>query len=104
MHLYLPAAETQLGLGTALDRRNVLAPPAGPWRFRFAKVKQFPFKPNSAYAFVVNNTVMKKSWHGREKLPPGAGVRNTILSTFYEDQQPGFSGYLDEAPPIRRAA
>jgi hypothetical protein len=104
MHLYLPADETQLGLGTALYRRKLLAPPAGPWRWRFEKVKQFPFRPNSAYAFVVNNTLRKKSWHGRERLPAGCGVRNTLLNTFYEEARPGFSGYLDAAPPVRAAA
>jgi hypothetical protein len=104
MHLYLPADETQLGLGTGLYRRKVLAPPAGPWRWRFEKVKQFPFKPNSAYAFAVNNTVMKKSWHGRERLPAGSGVRNTLLNTFYEEQRPGYSGYLDAPSPARAAA
>lgn len=102
MHLYLPADETQVGLGTGLYRRKVLAPPAGPWRWRFEKVKQFPFKPNSAYAFAVNNTVMKKSWHGRERLPEGSGVRNTLLNTFYEEQRPGFSDYL--GVPARAAA
>jgi len=105
MHLYLPADESQLGLGTALYRRKVLAPPAGPWRWRFERVKQFPFKPNSAYAFAVNNTVRKKSWHGRERLPAGSGVRNTLLNTFYEEARPGYSGYLDAAPsPVRAAA
>jgi hypothetical protein len=103
MHLYLPADESQLGLGTGLFRHKALAPPAGPWHWRFARVKQFPFKPNSAYAFVVNNTVRKKSWHGRERLPEGSGVRNTLLNTFYEEQRPGFSGYLDAAP-VRRTA
>lgn len=104
MHLYLPADETQLGLGTALYRRKVLAPPAGPWRWRFERVKQFPFQPNSAYAFAVNNTLRKKSWHGRERLPAGCGVRNTLLNTFYEEARPGFSGYLDAPPPVRVAA
>ena len=62
--------------------------------FDFEKVKQFPFKANSAYAFVVNNTIGKRSWHGREKLPSGAGVRNTLLNTFYEEQREGYYGYL----------
>jgi hypothetical protein len=94
MHLYCPVDHSQLDLGTALYRRRLLAWPFGGWRQRFVKVKQFPFRPNSGYAFVVNNTLTKKSWHGREQLPPGAGVRNTLLNTFYESLREQFTGYL----------
>jgi hypothetical protein len=90
MHLYLPADRSQLELGTALYRRRLLAWPFGAWQGRFEKVKQFVFQPNSAYAFVVNNKIARKSWHGREKLPPGAGVRNTLLNTFYEEPREEF--------------
>jgi hypothetical protein len=90
MHLYLPADRSQLDLGTALYRRNLLAWPFGPWQKRFVKVKQFSFEPNSAYAFVVNNTLSRKSWHGRERLRDGAGVRNTLLNTFYEEAREEF--------------
>lgn len=92
MHLYLPAGRDQLGLGTALYRRRRLAWTPGEWRRRFEKVKQFPFRPNSGYAFVVNNTLTRKSWHGRETLPPGSGVRNTLLNTFYEEPRGEFAG------------
>jgi hypothetical protein len=94
MHLYFPSDRSQLDMGTALYRRRLLAVPFGNWRGRFEKVKQFPFQPNSGYAFVVNNTLTRKSWHGREQLPPGAGVRNTLLNTFYETPRDGFGGYL----------
>jgi hypothetical protein len=94
MHLYFPADRTQLDLGTALYRRKRISLPFGDWRGRFEKVKQFAFQPNSGYAFVVNNTFTKKSWHGREELPPGAGVRNTLLNTYYETPRDGFGGYL----------
>jgi hypothetical protein len=104
MHLYLPADLSQIGLGTALYRRKPLGLPFGHWRHRFAKVKQFEFRPNSGYAFVVNNTLTKRSWHGREKLPEGAGVRNTLLNTFYAEPREGYSGYLGEAAPARKAA
>ncbi len=97
MHLYWPADRSQLDLGTALYRRRLLAWPFGNWKQRFAKVKQFVFQPNSGYAFAVNNTLSRKSWHGRELLPAGAGVRNTLLNTFYETPREGFSGYLDSA-------
>ena len=71
MHLYCPAGHSQLDLGTALYRRKLLGWPFGGWRNRFEKVKQFDFKPNSGYAFAVNNTLTHKSWHGREQLPDG---------------------------------
>jgi len=93
MHFYLPADDSQLDLGTALYRRKLLAWPFGGWQHRFEKVKQFPFQPNSAYAFVVNNKITRKSWHGREQLPAGAGVRNTLLNTFYEDARDDYLNY-----------
>lgn len=97
MHLYLPADDSQLDLGTALYRRKLLAWPFGDWRQRFDKVKQFAFQPNSGYAFVVNNKITRKSWHGREKLAPGSGVRNTLLNTFYETPRDGFFAYHEAA-------
>lgn len=95
MHLYLPADKSQADLGTALYRRKWLGWPLGAWQNRFVKVKQFSFQPNSGYAFVVNNALRRKSWHGRERLPSGAGVRNTILNTFYEQERADFDGYLE---------
>jgi hypothetical protein len=96
MHLYWPADDSQIGLGTALYRRRPFVLPFGDWHRRFEKVKQFAFRPNSGYAFVVNNALTKKSWHGRERLPAGAGVRNTLLNTFYEAPRTEYDGYLDE--------
>jgi hypothetical protein len=92
MHLYLPANRSQIGLGTALYRRKRPAWPFGDWRRRFEKVKQFAFLPNSGYAFVVNNTVAKRSWHGRERLPTGSCIRNTLLNAFYEIPRDDFHG------------
>jgi hypothetical protein len=53
------------------------------WHGRFQKVKQFPFLPNSGYAFAVSNSLSRKSWHGRESIPPGSGVRNSLLNIFF---------------------
>ena len=94
MHFYLPADDSQIDLGTALYSHRLLSLPFGSWKRRFEKVKQFAFRANSAYAFVVNNSLGKRSWHGREKLPAGAGIRNTLLNTFYEEPREGYSGYL----------
>jgi hypothetical protein len=93
MHLYLPSDRSQIALGTALYRRKRPAWPFGDWQRRFEKVKQFAFLPNSGYAFVVNNTLAKRSWHGRERLPEGAGVRNTLLNAFYEAPRDDFHGH-----------
>lgn len=93
MHLYLPADRSQADLGTALYRAKRLALPLGPWQGRFVKVKQFCFHPNSGYAFVVNHSLRRTSWHGRERLPAGAGVRNTLLNTFYEQERAVFDAY-----------
>jgi hypothetical protein len=90
MHLHLPTHQSQLDLGTALYRRRLLAWPLGGARHRLVKVKQFRFQPNSACAFVVNDTLARTSWHGREALPDSPGVRNTLLNTFYEARRGSF--------------
>ena len=88
MQLYLPRDRSQLDLGTALYKRRFTSLRGlVSWQGRFQKVKQFPFAPNSGYAFVVSNSLRRKSWHGREKLPPGAGVRNTILNLYFANNE-----------------
>jgi hypothetical protein len=104
MHLYLPSDRRQLDLGTALFRRKLLGWPLGHWKHRFTKVKQFQFQPNSGYAFVVNNTLSKKSWHGREELLPDVGIRNTLLNTFYDTPRHTFSGYVEPKTVSAEAA
>ena len=47
----------------------------------------------TAMALSIYNTLTRKSWHGRERLPEGAGVRNTLLNTFYEEPREEFRGY-----------
>lgn len=88
MQIYLPKDESQYELGTAVYKRR-FHPIKGlfSWRGRFEMVKQFPFMPNSGYAFVVNNTRGLKSWHGRERVPENAAVRNTLLNIYYRDVQ-----------------
>jgi len=86
MQLYLPVDRSQLNLGTAVYERK-FSGVSGlfSWHGRFRKVKQFAFQPNSGYAFAVSNSIGRKSWHGREQLPPGSGVRNSILNIFFAD-------------------
>jgi hypothetical protein len=84
MQLYLPKDRSQLELGTALYRRRLPSfRGLVSWHGRFAKLKQFQFAPNSGYAFAVSNSLRRKSWHGRERLPSGAGVRNSILNLYF---------------------
>ncbi len=84
MQLYLPTDRSQLNLGTAVYRRRLTSLKGlYSWHGRFEKVKQFAFLPNSGYAFAVSNSFSRKSWHGREQLPPGSGVRNSILNIFF---------------------
>ncbi len=86
----LPRDRSQLELGTALYKRNlvpqfVLGRPKG---FRgFEKIKQNPFEPNSAFAFSVINTLRKKSWHGREQLEGDSGIRDSLLNIYYAKQE-----------------
>jgi hypothetical protein len=96
MHLFLPSDLSQIHLGTALYRRKPGPLSEGDGRANFAVARQFDFRPNSGYAFVVNDSAARQSWHGRERLPAGSGVRNTLLNTFYSQPRHGYSGYLEE--------
>ena len=75
--LYFPQDEDQKGLGTGLytPRRRV------PGFKRFDLVKTVPFAPNSGLVFAVT----KRSFHGREPLPEGCGIRNYLALTYYND-------------------
>lgn len=95
MHLYLPADLSQVELGTAIYERKPGPLSKSDWRTSFTPVRQFEFRPNSGYAFVVNNSSSRQSWHGRELLPTGSGIRSTLLNTFYVDSRPGYSEYLE---------
>lgn len=85
MQMSLAQDESQSDLGTTFYRISanpihLLHEPRG-----FATAKQMSFSPNSAYAFVVLNTVTKRSWHGREQLREGCGTRNSLLHLYYAD-------------------
>ncbi len=83
MMYYLPRDLSQEDLGTSLYvKRPALKRLFGE---KFEEVKRFPFRPNCGYAFVVNRLPERTSWHGRELLPSGSGVRNTILTQFRTD-------------------
>ncbi len=72
LQFYLPEADAQSDLGTMLyERRDD----------EFICVKTIPFEKNSAYAFVPH----KRSWHGRETLRSNDGIRNTLLSIYFDE-------------------
>jgi hypothetical protein len=83
MQIALPSDDSQADLGTEFYRRSLnpmhlFREPRG-----FEIVKQSPFLPNMAYAFVVINSLTLKSWHGRTTLRTETSVRNTILNIWY---------------------
>ncbi len=98
MHLYLPSDLSQIDLGTALYQPMPGVEQTRDWQECFTKVKQFEFRPNSGYAFVVNHSLTRQSWHGRERLTEGCGVRNTLLNTFYTEPRYDYAGYLEALP------
>jgi hypothetical protein len=85
MQIALPRDDSQIHLGTEYYRRSFnpmawLREPRG-----FEIVKTTPFLPNTAAAFVVLNTFGLKSWHGRTALNSTSGIRNSILSIWYDN-------------------
>lgn len=87
MQLYLPRDDSQSDLGTALYRLRLLKlKNLVSLRNAFEKVKQFPFKPNSAYAFAVTKT----TWHGRELVALASEARNSIMNIYYDAPDKGY--------------
>ncbi len=83
MQIALPTDDSQAHLGTEFYRLSplgLLSKPVG-----FTKVMTTPFQPNSGYAFVVLNTKLKRSWHGRSELEASSGERNSLLHLYYGD-------------------
>ncbi len=77
MQFYFPHDESQVDLGTSLYKKRPL-----PYRLigrPFEEVKRFPFLPNSAYAFAVNDCDERQSYHGRETIGASSGVRDSML-------------------------
>jgi hypothetical protein len=97
MQFYLPTDNSQLELGTSLFRRH-----RGIFGSTFEEVKRFPFRPNSAYAFVVSDSRARASWHGRERLSGFTGVRNTLMVLFQKVAPRAYK--LDEKAMAKVAA
>ncbi|WP_442485174.1 hypothetical protein [Aeoliella sp. SH292] len=96
MQIALPEDESCRDMGTEFYRRTLrpdawVREPKG-----FDIVKTMPFLPNTAYAFVVLNTIRLKSWHGRSTLAGQAGVRNSLLNIWYQQAAHGNTEVLAE--------
>jgi len=77
MQFYLPGKDTPDDLGTSLYiKRPLINRLVGQ---KFAEIKRFPFKPNSAYAIAVNDCPERQSYHGRELITAGQTTRDSII-------------------------
>ena len=76
--IYFPRTDAQRGLGTSLYVPTFRVPGLRP---RFRLVKTVPFQANCGLVFAVT----KRSFHGREPLPAGCGVRDYLALTYYND-------------------
>jgi hypothetical protein len=98
MQLFLPPDDARQYLGTCLYRQRLVQGLLG--RGRFERFKQFPFRRNSGYVFVVCNSPLRpKSWHGCEKTPSEGGLRDTLLHIYYDEP---VSHGLDQSPQRSR--
>jgi len=75
--LYLPLSEDQRGRGTSLYTPRISIPGFK----RFNLVKTVPFAPNTGAVCAVT----RRSFHGREPIPEGSGIRNYFALTYYND-------------------
>ena len=81
--LYLPTDDSREDLGTSVYvqerwyRRLVGR--------RFREVNRFPYRPNSAAAFAVNDLPQRKSLHGRELVELESCERNLMIVTWFSE-------------------
>lgn len=92
MQIALPADGSQERLGTEFYRRSVSPRHLAREPRGFEMVKQPPFLPNVAYAFVVSDD----SWHGRTTLKGDVGERNTILNIWFTDPSRGNADIVEQ--------
>jgi hypothetical protein len=82
---YLPADFSQQDLGTSIYVK--VPTPLQLFRGRYREIKRMPFVPNSGYAFAVNDLPERSSFHGRELIESGSGVRNSILVSWLSENK-----------------
>ena len=81
--LYLPTDNSREDLGTSVYVQQ-------PWHKRltgqrYREVGRFPYRPNSAAAFAVNDLPHRKSLHGRELVQLDGCVRNLMIVTWFSE-------------------
>ena len=82
---YLPTDFSQQDLGTSIYAKVPIA--LQPLRGRYRETKRMQFVPNSGYAFAVNDLPERSSFHGRELIKSGSGVRNSILVSWLSENR-----------------
>jgi hypothetical protein len=88
MMFYLADKNDPTDLGTSLYReRSFLSRIIGR---RFEELKRFPFLPNSAGTFAVNDKPDRTSWHGRELIKGASTVRDSLIVAFLSKETPEF--------------
>lgn len=76
VQLYLPADDTDAGIGTILHGVDADG--------KLTHSRQMPFTPNSGYAFAVTDI----SWHSANKVGNEVRSRDSILLTYFVDDTP----------------
>ena len=85
--LYLPEDNGREDLGTSIYVEQPFYKRLVGDKFR--EVKRFPFRPNSAAAFAVNDLPQRRSLHGREPIESVPDARNVIIVTWYSELPKG---------------
>ena len=74
---YLAEDDSHQDLGTSLYKEVPLL--KRPFYGRFKEIKRAPYRPNSCFAFAVNDSPLRRSWHGRELITAKNVIRDSII-------------------------
>jgi hypothetical protein len=87
LQFYLARDGSRSSLGTSLYRLRLLGL-ANWWATGrpLQEFHRFRFEPGHGYGLAVG----RWSWHGVERIPPGAGVRDSLMLVYYEDPRRGW--------------
>lgn len=88
MMFYLADEGDPVDLGTSLYREKQFVNRL--FGDRFEEVGRFPFLPNSAGTFAVNDRPDRRSWHGRELIKGASVVRDSIIVSYLSESRPDF--------------
>jgi hypothetical protein len=88
MMFYLADEGHPTDLGTSLYREKQFVNRL--FGSRFEEIGRFPFLPNSAGTFAVNDLPGRRSWHGRELITGANVVRDSIIVSYLSESRPDF--------------